>query len=211
MKRFYLIALACLALPAFSQGFVSEETMRLQSLERILVEQNKSLQMALDRLPIGGVVVAPAAAAPAAAVEQPSSFASACSAGTIPCVAQIVASMGSGGVEIIKALAGPAANVYGARVNSRASVEIAKVNSIAAIEQGRESNATMRTALTELGATGRTPTQVNTVTDSQGVSIGGGPVTWAPVTDSNKQTNPTPRVCVPTYTTAGVINGYNCS
>lgn len=204
MKRLLIAAAAAslLALAAAPASAQEPNDLAIER-ERTLQEAFKTVQVAL------GVVKSVAEKQPAyvnfapapqaAAQDTVSPLAIACEKSMWACGVQALASMGSGGVEMVKALVGPGSNVAIARYAKKAEVEMTRENNITSRSNNANDNATLQLAFSRLGDAAGRPSTVNNVTNSQGVNTGAGSQTYAPetttYTNSQNPVNPAPRVC----------------
>lgn len=129
----------------------SSDTVRLvEALERILAQREQTLQIALSKLPTGGVVMVPQQApiaAPQPAQEGGSPIVNACAESWVKCGLQLLASAGSGTVEAIKALvplAQPIAAIHTTRAQAAANVKVA--------EYGRDQNVALYGTFAQMSA-----------------------------------------------------------
>lgn len=137
--------------PAPPAAAPASDTVRLvESLERILAERERTLQIALSKLPTGGVVMMPAVApavAPQVAQEGGSPIVKACAESWVSCGLQLLASAGTGTVDAIRALvpiAQPIAAIHTTRAQSAANIKIA--------EFGRDQNVALYGTFGEMNA-----------------------------------------------------------
>jgi hypothetical protein len=205
--------------PSVNELRESDILVIVRELVSALKDSNATTQMALARLPVGGVVIQQAA--PQQAVHSPapapevSPIAKACgdSILSISCGVQFLASMGSGAVDFVKALVPVGGQVISYHTAKRQYEYQAIAAKEATIQHG-QAQVTLQTAFNaqrDVANKDRPPGQVVTFSDSYGINFGNGTQTWTPVTDSNNPINPNPLVCVPTFAAAGGINGYSCT
>lgn len=195
MKRIImLVAVLIAAGPVYGQE-LSEETLRLQSIERIILAQQATIQEAIKKIGGGSGFQLPAPPQPQVIVDT-ANIATACSStggfDMWRCGLQLLASPSQGLVDIVAKLAGPGASIYGAKVGARTAMKAAEMARDTSIAMSRDSNATLQTAFQQLGSAAGAPSTVTTINGSQGVSVGDGEVVWAPVSGSYNPQNPNP-------------------